>query len=238
MRHIAQLTFSPNTHHPALMLFLKAIRRSLLKLKMIQNPAGERNKIPILGVLQKYINKDDKFSLLEISSGPGLHSSFYGTHFPNITFQPSELNRTCYTSIKAYRELYRVQNVLDPVFIDISQEMSTWATKLEENSYDFMLNINMIHISPFRCTEGLFMNAAKLLKPSGLLFTYGSYAHNGVLEPMSNVLFNQRLMAENPEWGVRDIVDLKKVAESNSIELIEIVELPGNNKCLVWKLNK
>lgn len=202
---------------------------------MIENPAGERNKQPILGVLQKYINKVDKFKLLEISSGPGLHSSFFATHFPNITFQPSELNRTCYTSIRAYRDLYKVNNVLDPVFIDISKDISTWDTKFEFNSFDFMLNINMIHISPFYCTEGLFKNAAKLLKPSGILFTYGSYAHNGVLEPLSNVLFNQRLITENPLWGVRDIVDIEKVAKLNSIELIEIVDLPGNNKCLVWQ---
>lgn len=97
-----------------------------------------------------------------------------------------------------------------------------------------MLNINMIHISPYKCTEGLFENSSKLLKPQGLLFTYGPYSENYVLSPESNVSFDQSLRAKNPEWGVRDICDLKKLAEKNSMELMNIYNLPSNNKLLVW----
>lgn len=102
-------------------------------------------------------------------------------------------------------------------------------------SFDFILNINMVHISEFACTEGLFANAGKLLKPKGKLFTYGPYAENGVLVPESNVNFDMGLRAQNPAWGVRDIVDLEKVAQKNGIKLIEKYDMPANNKCLVWQ---
>jgi hypothetical protein len=38
-------------------------------LMMLRNPAGERNKQPILETLQQYINPDVSAKFLEISSG-------------------------------------------------------------------------------------------------------------------------------------------------------------------------
>lgn len=70
----------------------------------------------------------------------------------------------------------------------------------------------------------------------GFLFTYGPYKEeNHVLSPESNVRFDEGLRMQNPAWGVRDIGDLKKQAEKNSIELLEINNLPSNNKLLVWR---
>jgi SAM-dependent methyltransferase len=229
------------------MNFIKKIASKLREVwpkKMLRNPAGERNKQPVLEVLQKYID-DVPSNLLEISSGPGLHSSFFAGFFPNLTIQPSEFDTAMFQSIKAYRDSSNVTNVLDPIFIDISQNLQQWDAKYQsknlrdcQNSFEFMLNMNMIHISPFSCTEGLFANAAKLLKPGGLLFTYGPYAVDGVLEPESNVSFDQSLRSRNLSWGIRDIADLKKLAAANSIELLAIHNLPSNNKCLVWKKNQ
>lgn len=212
---------------------------------MLRNPAGERNKQPIVEVLQKHIDVNEKSNLLEISSGPGLHSSFFAGLLPNLTFQPSEFDKGMFNSIKAYRDSAKLNNVLDPIFIDISQDLSQWDSKFLnkslnecQNSFDFMLNLNMMHISPFACSEGLFVNSSKLLKPGGLLFTYGPYAVDGVLEPESNISFDQSLKSRDPTWGIRDIADLKKLAALNSIQLVFTYNLPSNNKCLVWQKDK
>lgn len=211
-------------------------------IKMLRNPAGERNKQPILEVLQKYINPQLDSTLLEISSGVGLHASFFAEHFPKTTFQPSEFERGMFNSINAYINHYKASNVLEPIFIDISKELHAWESNFQEkkfaecqNSFDYMLNINMMHISPFICSEGLFANSSRLLKKGGLLFTYGPYACDGVLEPESNVSFDQSLRERDPSWGIRDIANLKKIAAKNSIELLATFNLPSNNKCLVWK---
>lgn len=210
--------------------------------KMLRNPAGERNKQPILEVLQKYINPDAKSTLLEISSGVGMHSSFFAEHFPNTTFQTSEFEREIFSSINAYRDNCATKNVLEPVFIDVSKDISEWDAKFQgqklkdcQNSFDYMMNINMMHISPIECSEGLFANTSKLLKKEGILFTYGPYACDGVLEPESNISFDQSLRHRDPTWGIRDIADLKKIAAKNSIELLATYNLPSNNKCLIWK---
>ncbi|XP_070493251.1 UPF0585 protein CG18661 [Chironomus tepperi] len=211
-------------------------------IKMLKNPAGERNKQPILEILQQYVDVNKESRLLEISSGCGLHSSFLSSYFPMTSFQPSECDVNLFKSIKAYTKDCR--NVKEPILIDISKDHESWDSAYEgqllkssTNIFEYMLNINMIHITPFECTEGLFKNSSKLLKSKGLLFTYGPYSMNNVLTPESNVLFDKSLRSKDPSWGIRDICDLKLLAEKNSMDLLKIHDLPSNNKLLVWIKN-
>ncbi|XP_035916912.1 methyltransferase-like 26 [Anopheles stephensi] len=204
------------------------------------NPAGERNKDPILNVLKRVLSKTlPNLRLLEISSGVGLHAPYFAKEFPNITFQPSEFDTTLFGSIEAYRQ--GVENVRSPIFIDVSKPCQEWendANINQQNSanhFDYMLNINMLHISPIACALGLFHNSSVLLKTGGLLITYGPYAVNGMLTPESNVQFNRSLRQRNPEWGIRDTSELREMAMQKGISLLEVIDLPANNKCIIWK---
>ena len=157
-------------------------------------------------------------------------------------FQPSEYDKTLFKSIKEYTKDCR--NVNESILIDISRDLECWDSMYDghllnscTNTFNYILNINMIHITPFECTEGLFKNCSKLLKPKGLLFTYGPYSINNVLTPESNVSFDKGLRRQNPRWGIRDIDDLKSLAQKNSMNLLKIHDLPSNNKLLVWNKN-
>lgn len=155
---------------------------------------------------------------------------------------PSEYDTNMFSSINQYKNQLQCANLYDPVCIDISENLNDWSAvwgerKLNEstNLFDYILNINMMHIAPFVCSEMLFTNCSKLLKPNGILFTYGPFSLNGVLSPQSNVRFNESLKNQNQSWGIRDICDLKRFAITNSIELNEILDLPANNKLIIWK---
>ncbi|XP_055638875.1 methyltransferase-like 26 [Toxorhynchites rutilus septentrionalis] len=225
---------------------IKLSRQSKHTAKMIRarklgNPAGERNKSPILEVLKKTLdsNKPNQ-KLLEISSGVGLHAAFFSSHFPNIHYQPSEFDTGLFSSIEAWRQEINAPNLQSPIAIDISQPCTEWDNEHNINfetsaeSFDYMLNINMMHISPFECTEGLFRNAGALLKRGGILITYGPYAVNGKLTPESNVQFDASLKGRNALWGIRDIAVLEKVSSNYGIFLKATYDLPANNKCLIW----
>lgn len=93
----------------------------------------------------------------------------------------------------------------------------------------------MMHISPYECTKGLFSNAGLYLKTNGIMITYGPYALDGVITPESNVSFDESLRSQNPQWGLRDIKDLTELAKENHLRLEEIIDMPSNNKCIVWK---
>ena len=201
----------------------------------LSNPAGERNKGPILEVLHKTIPSESKnLQLLEISSGTGLHTSYFAKYFPNITFQPSEYDQSLFASINAHIQESGMCNILHPIKIDISKNYKEWYDG-ELPYYDLMLNFNMMHISPFSCSEGLFRNAGSLLKGNGLLITYGPYCIDGVLVPESNVNFDAMLRSRDPSWGVRDLRDLEKLANTFGINLEKIYDMPSNNKCVIWK---
>lgn len=125
---------------------------------MLRNPAGENNKQPILEVLQKYISPDVDSKLLEISSGPGLHASFFAKHFPKTIFQTSEYETGMFDSINAYRRNCGMNNVLEPVLIDIAKDVEVWDAKFGDKriaeckqSFDYMLNINMM----VSCANGI-----------------------------------------------------------------------------------
>ncbi|XP_022913808.2 UPF0585 protein CG18661 [Onthophagus taurus] len=200
--------------------------------KKIFYPATERNKPHILKVLQNHLNETQPGNLLEIASGTGQHVSFFAPHFPSIQFQPSEYDGSLLKSIKAFIEDTATKNIRPPLEIDVTTKSKTWNLPVEK--FDYLLNVNMVHISPYKCTEGLFQNAGDVLKDDGLMIMYGPYANNGVIEPQSNIDFDRGLRSQNPEWGLRDIEDLKVLADKVGIKLLKVYDLPSNNKCLVW----
>ena len=51
----------------------------------------------------------------------------------------------------------------------------------------------------------------------------------------SNAAFDKSLRDNNPEWGVRDIDDLEKLARNAGIMLVERVAMPANNFILVFE---
>ncbi|XP_056609116.1 methyltransferase-like 26 [Triplophysa dalaica] len=202
--------------------------------KMMNAPAAERNKDPILSVLKSRVKSDRHGNALEISSGTGQHVVHFANALPNITWQPSEFDGHSLSSIEAYRQHYRLPNVKPAIYLDASQSWENWAG-IQPESCDLIVNINMMHISPLACTKGLFNGVGKILKPQGLLLIYGPYAVNGTISPQSNVDFDHSLRSRNPEWGLRDIGFLTSLSQDNGLRLEEIVDMPANNKCLLFR---
>lgn len=211
-------------------------RSETMAAKKLVYPAADRNKDPILSVLKRYIQRGTNQTLLEISSGSGQHVAHFAPHFPHVTFYPSEYEPRLLESIAAYANEY--SNIKYPLRIDVTTYYQLWGNGIfKPNSLEYIYNANMMHITRFECTIGLFTNVGQLLKPNGLLITYGPYAFNGQITPQSNVNFDKSLRSQDPSWGLRDVSELKKLAEMNDIKLIEIVDMPANNKMIIWRKN-
>lgn len=194
-------------------------------------PAATRNAEPILQILKKTLDGTKSgLQLLEVSSGTGQHALHFANNFPNITFQPTEFERSLLPSIAAYAEESKYGNLKEPLYLDISKP----CLENQHGQFDYILNINMLHVSPWSCTEGLFRNSGQLLKAGGLLIIYGAMAVDGVLEPESNRQFDKSIRRQNREWGVRDVRDLQKEAAKYAISLRNMYDMPANNKMLVW----
>jgi hypothetical protein len=198
-------------------------------------PAFHRNHQAISAVLQPFL-AGRSGDVIEAGSGTGQHVVDFARHAPGIIWWPSDLNEQHLKSIAAWRTHTGLANIRPPLRIDLSDP--AWCPRMHDGSGPGPLLAvfcaNVIHIAPWRVAEGLFAGAARYLRADGRLFLYGPFKRDGRHTAVSNAVFDSSLRERDPEWGVRDIVDLEKLAGSVGLALAEIVEMPANNLILVF----
>ena len=201
--------------------------------------AFHRNHAPISAVLEKFL-LGQTGDVLEAGSGTGQHVVHFARHAPDITWWPSDLNEAHLRSIEAWLKHSGVPNVRSPRRIDLSDP--AWASAMRDSGGPAELLAifcaNVIHIAPWRVAEGLFAGAARYLRADGRLFLYGPFKRDGKHTALSNAVFDTSLRNQDAEWGVRDITDLEKLADSVGLNLIEISDMPANNLILAFGRSK
>jgi Protein of unknown function (DUF938) len=199
-------------------------------------PAYHRNHHAVRTVLQRYL-AGKTGDVIETGSGTGQHVVDFARHMPEITWWPSDLNEQHLKSIAAWRAHTALPNIRPPLRIDLSDP--TWCPEmLNDDRPAKLLAVfcaNVIHIAPWRVAEGLFAGAGRYLFGGGRLFLYGPFKRNGKHTAVSNAVFDASLRESNPEWGVREIEDVERLAGRVGLGLIEIVEMPANNLILVFE---
>jgi SAM-dependent methyltransferase len=198
-------------------------------------PAFHRNHQAIWAALQPFL-AGKSGDVLEAGSGTGQHVVDFARRSPRITWWPSDLNEQHLKSIAAWRIHAGLANIRPPLRIDLSDPV--WCSQMHDGSGPGELLAvfcaNVIHIAPWRVAEGLFAGAARYLRADGRLFLYGPFKRDGKHTAPSNAAFDASLRDRNPEWGVRDIADLEKLAAGVGLMLTSIAEMPANNLVLVF----
>jgi SAM-dependent methyltransferase len=198
-------------------------------------PAFHRNHQAIWAVLQPFL-AGKSGDVVEAGSGTGQHVVDFARRSPEITWWPSDLNDQHLKSVAAWRAHAGLANIRPPLRIDLSDPV--WCSQMHDGSGPGQLLAvfcaNVIHIAPWRVAGGLFAGAGHYLRADGRLFLYGPFKRDGKHTAPSNAAFDASLRDRNPEWGVRDIADLEKLAAGAGLVLIEIAEMPANNLVLVF----
>jgi SAM-dependent methyltransferase len=197
--------------------------------------AFHRNHEPIWAVLQKFLSGKSG-DVLEAGSGTGQHVVYFARETPGIIWWPSDLNEQHLKSIEAWRVRAKLSNVKPPLRIDLS-DPAWWDKMRGQGASRELLALfcaNVVHIAPWIVAEGLFAGAGRALRADGRFFLYGPFKRDGKHSAVSNAVFDASLREGNPEWGVRDIVDLEKLASAAGLALLETVEMPANNLILVF----
>ena len=187
-------------------------------------PATERNREAIGDVLERVLPAAG--TVLEIASGTGEHAVAFARRFPALIWQPSDVDATSLASIRAWRADIGLPNLCEPIALDV--HATTWPLE----TADAITCINMVHISPWSASLGLFAGAARLLPSGALLYLYGPYLIDGATAP-SNLAFDRSLKSRDPRWGVRELRDLE--AAATEFRLDDVVAMPANNHSLVFR---
>ena len=190
-------------------------------------PATMRNRDAIVAVLKDILPASGL--ILEIASGTGEHIVYFGRTFPDLTFQPSDPDPACCESIIAWTKREAVSNVLPPLQLDAQD--TTW----DLQDVGAILCINMVHISPWESSIGLFQKAGALLGPGAPFYLYGPYLRADVETAPGNLAFERSLKSRDLRWGLRDVADMDALAEQNGFERESLTEMPANNISLVYR---
>ena len=192
----------------------------------LHSPAVARNRQPILEILLEVL--PDRARVLEVASGSGEHALYFAAAAAGWSWQPSDPNPHALASVAAWREAAGVDNLLEPLQLDVTSE---WPAQ----HFDAVVAINLLHISPWTVTEVLMAGAGKQLAPGGVLFLYGPFQRNGRHTSPSNAAFDADLRARDPRWGIRDLDDVRAEAGRHGLVLDRVVTMPANNLSAVFR---
>jgi SAM-dependent methyltransferase len=184
------------------------------------------NKDPILDVLRVVFA--DRKKVLELASGTGQHAVHFGRALPHLTWQTSELQAN-HAGIQAWLDEAQLANVFAPVHIDAND--TDWPV----GEFDAIFNANTVHILSWPEVEKWFAGIGRVLAPGGLLCLYGPFNYGGKFTSDSNARFDQWLKSRNPLSGVRDFEALDTLARLQGMTLLKDIEMPINNRTLLWQ---
>jgi SAM-dependent methyltransferase len=190
-------------------------------------PATARNREPILAVLRDCL--PPSALVLEIASGTGEHAVWFSSAFPELTWQPTDLDPGALSSIAAWRDRMGPPNLLPPLPLDAAAD--TWPV----SQANAVVAINLVHIAPWSATQGLIAGAARVLTSDGLLYLYGPFREGGMHTGAGNAAFDAELRAREPSWGIRDLDEITALASQHGFNSPERIAMPANNLSVVFR---
>lgn len=196
------------------------------------SPAADRNKQPILEVLQQVLPAQGL--ALEIASGTGQHVVWFGAGLPAWTWQPTDADPRSLPAISTCTAQAALSNVSSPLQLDVAAAHWPYEGAPFAERFNAVFCANMLHISPWSTCAALMRGCARHLAPDGVLVTYGPYLEATVPTAPGNLAFDQSLRERNPEWGIRRLDDVEQEAARVGLQLLERREMPANNLLLVF----
>lgn len=186
----------------------------------------EQNKDPILTVLKRYL--PGVKNVLEIGSGTGQHAVFFASEFPDLTWLTSD-QAEYHSGIQMWLSDSALLNIEGPLLLDVDQE--NWNIDKTEAIF----SANTVHIMGWHSVENMFAGIGKILQKEGVFCLYGPFNYDGRFTSESNARFDLWLKQRDSVSGVRDFEALQQLAVKAGLDLIDDVEMPANNRILVWK---
>ena len=186
----------------------------------------EENKQVILDVLVELFEQPGK--VLEIGSGTGQHAVFFADELSHLQWQPTDREENL-QGIQCWLDESGADNILPLKCLDVSHP--DWMIE----PVDYVFSANTVHIMSWGHVEYLFDGLATVMKRDAVFALYGPFNYNGSYTSESNARFDQWLKQRDPLSGIRDVADLDQLAERAGLQRVDDIEMPANNRVLVWE---
>lgn len=189
------------------------------------SPSCERNRDPILAVLQEQLM--DRHRVLEIGSGTGQHAVHFAAALPHLTWQTSDRAENL-PGVRAWLDEAGLANTPPPIELDVN---GPWPSQ----RFDAVFMANTLHIMSWPEVERCFQGLAGVLADDAMLIVYGPFNYGGRYTSDSNANFDVWLKARGAHQGIRDFEAVNALASRLRLVLVGDLAMPANNRCLVWR---
>lgn len=167
---------------------------------ILESPSAERSKHPIWKLLRNKVFTDphQRYEVLEIAAGSGIHMEYIiqrldRMHRGGIQWYPTDTDPAALASLEARRQEEHMAALLQDTIVGAPLPLTLIESGIQEETtrsilpskFDVIININMIHISPWTATMGLVKVASQFLRPGGVLYLFGPFKVNGMSAPLN-----------------------------------------------------
>lgn len=184
-----------------------------------------QNRTPIFAVLEPRLQ--DCRDVLEIGSGTGQHAVYFAADLPHLTWHTSD-RPVQHAGIQAWLDEAGLANTPAPISLDVADGL--WP----QRRFDAVFSANTAHIMSTPEVAAMFAGVGRVLRAGGYFLLYGPFNYAGQFSSDSNVRFDSWLKQRDPASGIKDLDWLRKIALHADLTLGEDIEMPVNNRLLVW----
>lgn len=190
-------------------------------------PSASRNANDICTMLEQFAPQTGK--ALEIASGTGQHSIAFAAKFPDLHWQPTDIDAARRASIDAYVSDSKLSNIAPALPLDACTP--GWSVRHSDQS--LIIVINLLHLISTPEVRTLIDEAAKALAASGRLVIYGPFMRGGELTSEADIRFHASLIRQDADIGYKDDFDTLDMVQDAGLSIVEIIEMPANNMALI-----
>lgn len=190
-------------------------------------PSAERNAGDIVQVLQAYA--PSKGHALEIASGTGQHITQFARALPDLQWHPSDIAPERLASVNAWTQEAGLGNVAPAT--PLNAATPGWAKTHPD--YALIVLINLLHLIREDEARVIIDEVAQALTPGGRFILYGPFMRGGDLTSDGDVSFDASLRSADPSIGYKDDFDVIDWLHAAGLSLVEVLEMPANNLCLI-----
>jgi len=189
------------------------------------SPACDRNRNPILSVLREHFA--DRRQVLEIGSGTGQHAVYFAAAMSHLQWQTSDIAENL-PGIRAWLDDAALANTPPPLELDVNGALPL-------AGFDAVFSANTLHIMSWLEVQRMFLRLNQIVAVDFKLAIYGPFNYGGRFTSESNAAFDASLKSRGPHMGIRDFEAVNSLAKPVGLKLVADVEMPANNRMLVWR---
>ncbi len=190
-------------------------------------PSAARNGDALLHTIAKYVPASG--NALEIASGTGEHIIRYARAFPNVTWQPTDIDQDRLDSIKAWSVEADLPNINPPKFLDAS--VAGWAADCI--GQDLIMLSNLLHLISEAEALVVVTQSAAALNSGGVSLIYGPFLRGSNFASVGDREFHESLNQQDAEIGYKSYQVIQDMQKKCGLIVLEPIEMPANNLVLV-----